>query len=418
MNVLAPWRTPNRLFRSASYVALGLPVGVATFTISITIVALSIGLMPAFLIGVPVAWVGSFVVRGVAQLERSRASLVGAPIPDSVVASTRTGWWARTVDRARSAARWRELGHMFAVFPVSLAGYVAVTVSWCGSLALVLLPVYADELPDQSAKFGLFDLQADNNWRFVASAIGVVGAVLVAPWVTIGAARVQVSLARYLLAPTGTEELAVEVDELQTSRVAAVDSAEAERRRIERDLHDGAQQRLVALAASLGAARDRLETDPEAGRVMVAAAHEESKAALREIRDLIRGIHPAILQDRGIDAALSAVVARTSVPVTIDVDLRERPPAAVETTAYFIVTEALTNVDRHSDATHARVSIGRSADRLVVEIYDNGRGGADASRGSGLDGLRERVASMRGSMHVISPPGGPTTISVELPCGS
>ncbi len=150
----------------------------------------------------------------------------------------------------------------------------------------------------------------------------------------------------------------------------------------------------------------------------MAAAHEEAKAALTEIRDLVRGIHPVILEDRGIDAALSAVVARSPVPVVLDVQVAERPPAAVESAAYFVVTEALTNVARHSGATRAHVSIARAADRLVVEIRDNGHGGADASKGSGLHGLRERVAGMGGTSYVISPEGGPTTILVELPCGS
>ena len=150
----------------------------------------------------------------------------------------------------------------------------------------------------------------------------------------------------------------------------------------------------------------------------MATAHEEAKAALSEIRDLVRGIHPVILEDRGIDAALSAVVARSPVPVVLDVQIAERPPAAVESAAYFVVTEALTNVARHSGATRANVSIARAADRLVVEIRDNGHGGADASKGTGLHGLRERVAGMGGTTYVISPEGGPTTILVELPCGS
>jgi signal transduction histidine kinase len=151
---------------------------------------------------------------------------------------------------------------------------------------------------------------------------------------------------------------------------------------------------------------------------MVAEAHEEAKAALKEIRDLVRGIHPVILEDRGLDAALSAVVARSPIPVTLDVQLPSRPPAAVESTAYFVVSEALTNVAKHAHATRAKVSIARAGDRLVVEIHDNGQGGADADAGSGLRGLRDRVEGMGGSIFVISPNGGPTTVSVELPCGS
>ena len=225
-------------------------------------------------------------------------------------------------------------------------------------------------------------------------------------------------MARSLLGPTQEAELAAQVTLAETGRTAAVDSAEAERRRIERDLHDGAQQRLVALAANLGAAREKLEQEPEEGREMVAVAHEEAKAALAEIRDLVRGIHPVILEDRGLDAALSAVVARSPVPVSLDVQVAKRPPPAVESTAYFVVNEALTNIARHAQATRAHVSIARAGDRLVVEVRDDGIGGADAAGGSGLQGLRDRVAGLGGTMYVISPAGGPTTISVELPCGS
>jgi signal transduction histidine kinase len=212
--------------------------------------------------------------------------------------------------------------------------------------------------------------------------------------------------------------LGEQVSKLNASRAAAVDSAEAERRRIERDLHDGAQQRLVALAMDLGTARERLDDDPEAGRALVAEAHEEAKAALKEIRDLVRGIHPVILSDRGLDAALSAVVARSAVPVTLQVTVPERPPPAVESAAYFIVTEALTNVARHSRATTATVTIERAGDRLVVEVRDDGVGGAVIDGGSGLRGLRDRITALGGTFHILSPDGGPTSLIAELPCGS
>ncbi|HET8930366.1 MAG TPA: sensor histidine kinase, partial [Acidimicrobiales bacterium] len=193
-------------------------------------------------------------------------------------------------------------------------------------------------------------------------------------------------------------------------------------RRIERDLHDGAQQRLVALAMDLGAARERLDTDPEIGKRLVVKAHEESKEALREIRDLVRGIHPVILEDRGLDAALSAVVARCSFPVELSVDSSvesgDRLPATVESAAYYVVSEALTNVERHAEASRATVTIARRGNRLIVEVGDDGRGGADRTRGTGLAGLTERAAAMGGTLDLLSPPGGPTTLLVELPCAS
>lgn len=398
--------------------ALGLPVAIVTFVTIVVLSALSVGLLPVFLLGVPVAWLTFMVSRGLAGLERSRAGVYGAPIADSVPPLVAENWIRRLGERFRCGARWREIGHHLAQLPVYALSYVVTAAAWCGSAAMLVLPFVIATMPDDSAKFWLFEIGASDPERWLAFAVGIVGLVFVAPWVTVGVADLQWLIADRLLGPTDEVRLSAQVAEAQLRRSAAVDSAEAERRRIERDLHDGAQQRLVALAADLGAARDKLDDDPAAGKEMVAAAHEEAKAALREIRDLVRGIHPVILEDRGIDAALSAVVARSPVPVILDVQIAERPPAAVESTAYFVATEALTNVARHSGATRAHVSIARTSDRLVVEIRDNGHGGADASRGTGLSGLRERVAGMGGTTYVLSPDGGPTTILVELPCGS
>ena len=418
VNPLAPWRRPGRLFRAAAHVAIGLPVAIITFVVIVVMTALSIGMMPVFLLGIPLLWLTLMVSRGLARLERSRAGAFRRTIAESVAPLTRRSWFGRLAERLRSKARWREIAHHLLQLPVCAISYALVAAAWCGSLAMALLPAYVDTFPGESAKFYFFEIDATDPSRWVALVVGVIGLLFVAPWVTIGAASVQWALADRLLGPTEDERLAEQVTDLQSRRTAAVDSAEAERRRIERDLHDGAQQRLVALAATLGAAREKLEDDPEAGRELVATAHEEAKSALSEIRDLVRGIHPVILEDRGIDAALSAVIARSPVPVVLDVQIAERPPAAVESAAYFVVTEALTNVARHSGATRADVSIARSADRLVVEIRDNGHGGADASKGTGLHGLRERVAGMGGTTYVISPEGGPTTILVEMPCGS
>ena len=167
----------------------------------------------------------------------------------------------------------------------------------------------------------------------------------------------------------------------------------------------------------LGAARERMDTDPVAARQLVTEAHQEAKAALEELRGLVRGIHPVILEDRGLDAALSAVVARSPVPVELQIEVRHRPPSPVESTAYFVVAEALTNVARHAEATRAWVAIVRVGDKLIVEIRDDGTGGAHERGGTGLRGLRDRVASIGGTMQVISPEGGPTTLLVELPCG-
>ena len=418
-NPLNPWRHPRRLFRELGFVLTALPVAVLAFSITISLLATTVGLLITFLLALPFAWLLFVLSRGLSHIERSRVdALMDVPIADPVPALASRGPLRRLWERVKSPPRWKEIGHHLASLPVAAAGFALAMAAWGGSLAMVLLPAYVDELPGGSAKFYFFEVSAGGRAALAALA-GVVGLVFVAPWVTVGVARLELALARSLLGPSADEIHAAQVTKLETSRTAAVDSAESERRRIERDLHDGAQQRLVALAANLGSAREKLEHDDvEEGRQMVAVAHEEAKSALREIRDLVRGIHPVILEDRGLDAALSAVVARSPIPVTLDVRVDQRPPAAVESAAYFVVNEALTNVARHAMATRANVAIARAGNRLVIEVRDDGIGGADAAKGSGLQGLRDRVAGLGGSMYVISPHGGPTTISVELPCGS
>ncbi|WP_308251268.1 sensor histidine kinase [Streptomonospora nanhaiensis] len=227
-------------------------------------------------------------------------------------------------------------------------------------------------------------------------------------------AGVHAALARSLLRAPG-EELRAELTEVTRSRARLVDAFEAERRRIERDLHDGAQQRLVALTMELGLARLDLPPDSPAAR-QVASAHESAKEVIAELRELIRGIHPQVLTDRGLSAALPELADRCPVPVRVRTDLAGRCPAHIEGTAYFVVSEALANVAKHSGADAAEVTARCHGGRLVVEVRDDGAGGADPRAGTGLTGLADRVAVMDGRMLVSSPPGGPTLLRVELPC--
>jgi signal transduction histidine kinase len=272
-------------------------------------------------------------------------------------------------------------------------------------------------LPGHSTEFGLFDVGSGAP-AFVAGLIGLVLLVLLAPWTTVAFGALDGAIVRRLLAPSRDMRLAEQLTRVETSRAAAVESAEAERRRIERDLHDGAQQRLVKLGMDLGMANERFDEDPVAARQLVADAHVEAKAALAELRDLVRGFHPAILEDRGLDAALSSVIARSPVPVTLRVDVAVRPPAAVESAAYFVAVEALTNVAKHAGATKVAVTIERRGDRLGIDVTDDGTGGATAQPGGGLHGLAERVEALGGWLRLLSPVGGPTTLMVELPCVS
>jgi signal transduction histidine kinase len=237
-------------------------------------------------------------------------------------------------------------------------------------------------------------------------------------WVALGLA---VPVGGYVLvalfASRGDEELTERVQVLTETRAAAVDAQGAELRRIERDLHDGAQARLTALAMDLGMAREKLDSDPESASLLVAEAHQEAKRALTDLRDLARGIHPAVLSDRGLDAAVSALASGGGLPVDVDVDTGGRLPAPVEAAAYFVVAECIANARKHSGATRATARIARRGPVLVVEVADDGVGGADPG-GSGLDGLRRRVEALDGRLLVVDEDGEGTRVQAEMPCGS
>jgi len=251
-----------------------------------------------------------------------------------------------------------------------------------------------------------------------------IAAIFAAPWAATGLVRADVAAARALLEPDHwgrMSRLRHEVQTLTESRAGIVDAADAERRRIERDLHDGAQQRLVSLAINLGVARTATASDtPEPVRAAIAHAHDEAIQALSELRDFIRGLHPAVLDELGLDAALSGIAAKSPVPVSVSVDLPHRPPRNVESVMYFAVSEALTNCAKHARATCATIRVDHLNDsaghRIRLLVSDDGCGGADEGGGSGLHGLRQRVSSLDGTFSIDSPRGGPTLITAELSC--
>ncbi|WP_336319488.1 sensor histidine kinase [Streptomyces lavendofoliae] len=248
---------------------------------------------------------------------------------------------------------------------------------------------------------------------FVVTLVGLVALWPVLPYVARLLGNADRAMVRGLLSPS--DGLERRIAELESDRGVVVDTAAADLRRIERDLHDGAQARLVALAMGLGLAKEKLLEDPEAAAAMVDEAHGEVKLALQELRDLARGIHPAILTDRGLDAALSSVASRCTVPVTVEVDLPERPTEAIEGIAYFTVSELLQNVSKHSRARAAAVDVWRADDRLLIQVSDDGRGGARLAGGTGMAGLAERLGAVDGLLVLESPAGGPTTVTAELP---
>jgi signal transduction histidine kinase len=328
----------------------------------------------------------------------------------------RPGWRALGT-AVRSGAARRQLTYHLVASPCFAAAGIGVLIAWPFALAMALMPLYLWSLtpPASHMRQALWV-----PFKPVPAPVGFTafGLVLlwVIPMVTHALVELDTRVASRLLGPDRELELEQRVAGLTESRSALVQAADAERRRIERDLHDGAQQRLVSLAINLGMARATLGSVPPEAMEVITAAHEEAKAALAEMRDLVRGLHPAVLDDRGLDAALSGIAARAPLPVRLTVDVPERPAPAVEAVAYFVVSEALANIAKHAEAGEARIDVERIRGRLWIRIRDDGVGGADPGRGSGLAGLARRAASVDGSFHLSSPAGGPTVITVELPC--
>jgi signal transduction histidine kinase len=308
----------------------------------------------------------------------------------------------------RNPQLWRDIFYLLLLLPMGLLGLFAISVpfNFLQALPLVIF----------GANSSVYAWNVGNVFQGLLSF--VIGLVLIVPFSALinVAALLHVRAARSLLAASTEDMLIERVEELTESRSAVMRAMHLERRRIERDLHDGAQQRLVSLAMELGLAREKMDADPEAARRLIDASHEDAKLVLSELRELVRGIHPAVLTDRGLDAAISAIAGRSPIPVEVEVDLDRRQPDEVEGSAYFVVVEALTNIAKHSGATRASVRIWRHRGWLKLEIADNGRGGASFTDGSGLRGLRDRVAALDGEFTLRSPVGKGTVILADIPC--
>jgi signal transduction histidine kinase len=403
----------RRVSLDTSYLLLGLPAGVITFTVVVTGWATALGLAIT-LIGLPIALATIAVSRGMAHVERRRAALVlGRPVR----ARYRPPVTGRIPDRLRALfadrQTWKDLGWHLLLLPVGTLGASIAVIAWTWSIFCLTVPALFNFVP-QATDFGGFEI---DNWGLAALvfAIGVLTLPVTAALVR-GSAFATGALACTLLGP-GTAELEERVEVLTETRAGVVDAAAAELQRIERDLHDGAQARLVALAMDLGMAEERFERDPEGARELVEKARGEAKLALAELRDLARGMRPALLAERGLAEAVRALASRTSLPTTVAVEVGGPVAPAVESAAYFVVAEALTNAVKHSGATRLSVRVAREGDRVAVEVSDDGRGGVDPD-GNGLTGLRKRVEALDGTLRVASPAGGPTLLRAELPCAS
>ncbi|MFE3454844.1 histidine kinase [Nonomuraea sp. NPDC059194] len=386
------------------HVAMGLVTGLLTAGVIAALVAAAVLLV--WTVVVPVIAVGLlfWVVPHLTALQRARFSAyLGLKIPrlprDRSVRNPLT--WL--VNQARTLSLWRQLAYHLLCPLLNGLGASALLLTWGGTVGLAVLSVRTLDWSPSKA-YGLL---------FAVMAIGL---FLAGPLVARAFTWVDVIAGKALLGPSISDELALRVETLRESRAEVIDAADAERRRIERDLHDGTQQRLVWLAMNLGMARATLTDLPEpAGRV-IAQAHEEAKQALKELRDLVRGLHPAVLTDEGLDAALSGLAARAPLPVRLSVDVKDRVSPTIEAVAFFVVSEALANIAKHAEAANASITATRRGEVLRVTVQDNGKGGAAPERGTGLRGLAQRVGSVDGRLRIDSPAGGPTTIEVELPC--
>jgi len=360
-------------------------------------------------------------VRG-AQAERRRiAGSLGYPVRTPYRRTPQGSLLDRAWARAGEPAAWRDLAYLLLLLPLGALEFVGVVAAFLAVVGTMTLPAWLFvAFPEGAPLWGEVRIDTLPEALVVVLA-GLPVCVLVAYLVVAGASRAHGALGVTLLGPSRSARLAERVEALTESRSRAMEAALAERRRIERDLHDGAQQRLVSLAMDLGLAKKKLGEDPGAARELVEEAHSEAKRALSEIRALVRGIHPAILTDRGLDAALSALAARSPIPTLVDVKLEKRLPEAIETTAYFVAAEALSNAAKHSGASDASVAVRREQapeDRLVVEVTDDGAGGAAQVAGGGLSGLADRLAAFDGRLFVQSPGGGPTLVRAEMPLGA
>jgi signal transduction histidine kinase len=396
------------------HLMLTMPLGIIYFSVLVTAVSLGVGLLIT-LIGIPILIGTGWMVRTMGSIERGRMNaFLGTtlrdpyrPVPED------SGLFARLAAIAKDPATWRDFLFLMLRMPMGIVTFTVCLTLWAVAISLLGSPI--------AYWFDVFRIEI-GDWVFdgplavAAATFTGIAMTFVAYGVTRGLAKLEAVMGAALL-DAAPEELKRRVDDIARSRSRTVNAADEERRRLERDLHDGAQQRIVSLAMTLGLAQQKLATNPELGARLVAEAHEEAKRALQDLRDLARGLHPAVLTDHGLEAALPALAARCPIPTRVDVSVTPRPAAAIESAAYFVVAEALTNVARHSNASNVVVTARRNQDVLTIEVQDDGRGNAQIVAGGGLAGLTDRVEALDGRLTVTSPDGGPTILRVEIPCG-
>ncbi|MBB5790552.1 sensor histidine kinase [Jiangella mangrovi] len=415
----AGWR---QVPRDLAYLLPGLPIAIASFTIMVTGFSLGAGLFVLAFLGL-VVWIAMLgIARGFAVAERARVAVMeDRPVGPAYHRPASGKGLGRLFSYLRDPLAWREWGFGILILPIRCFTW-SMTIAWtAGAFGGVTYALWEWALPrgDEAENQTLAELIGLGEGRLPDVLLNTAfGVVLLAtlPYVLRAMAVTESSLVWGMLTNENAA-LRARADELSRSRQAVVQAEADTLRRVERDIHDGPQQRLVRLSMDLESAQRRFDDDPSAARPLLEGAVTQTKEALAELRAVSRGIAPPILTDRGLPAALAAATARCPVPTTLDVgaDLAERLPSAIENAAYFVVTESLTNVAKHSDASSCAVSVVRVGDVLHVQVADDGRGGAHLGKGHGLAGLADRLAGVDGRLDVASPPAGGTVVTAELP---
>jgi signal transduction histidine kinase len=402
-----------RTYGRILYLLLALPLGVVEFTVLVTAISFGFG-TAVTLIGIPVLVGSVYAWRWLAEFERRLVGrLIGTEIPSPYrpdPAGVR--WWQRVASRLADPATWKDLAFLLLQLPLGVVAFSLTVAVFAVGFGTLLGPAYYWAVPDAH----WLDL-IDINSLGVALALMPVGALILLLGIPglDALSRLYGWLAAQLLGSNADPALTAQVTELQGARSRIIAAADDERRRIERDLHDGAQQRLVALALNLRMAEQRaVDGDPTAVD-LVRQAGEEANLALKELRDLARGIHPAILTNRGLPAALQDLASRATLPVEVTAAPGERLPGAVEAAAYFVVSECLANVGKHANADSATVAVSASDGQLTVKVSDDGVGGAELGGGSGIQGLQDRVGALGGFLSVDSQRGVGTRVTAVIP---
>jgi signal transduction histidine kinase len=410
-----------RTWRELLYALLGLPLGIGGFVFTVVTVSFSAGMLITF-VGLPLLAITGLVSRWLGQGMRALANtLVDARVAKPAPFRARPGLFGWLGSCLTDGTAWRARAYLLLKLPLGIASFAVAVAFFTYGLGALTYGIWYRWLPCNTDSAGVChhaaaiadDYYIDSTPRIIVWAVLGLALTLVAPWVVRGVLALDNMLARALLGPSRTS---ARVEELEQSRAHAVDESALTLRRIERDLHDGTQARLVALAMNVGLAKEKLAEggDPAEAAALLDTAHTTAKDAIGELRDLVRGIHPPVL-DAGLDAALATLASHSAVPVELRTTISTRPAPAIETIAYFCVAELLTNVAKHSGARHARVEATTAGGILYLQVSDDGHGGARIGAGTGLSGLVERVRTVDGTITVESPAGGPTAVTVKLP---